>query len=155
MPAHTPNKIILSIQYLWMILLNYFTIRICSSRGPVVENDVEWWKIDPKLHKVIFLWFSERCHGNMCNLNVIVVLEFISRDLYLLFAIRFSSKFQNSVFYQHMRPKSGLKVPRPLTILKTDISKTSSERYQFLFIFVCRTSKYTHMPKITRGPTVL
>ena len=49
----------------------------------------------------------------MCNLNVIVVLEFISRDLYLLFAIRFSSKFQNSVFYQHMRPKSGLKFPRP------------------------------------------
>ena len=45
----------------------------------------------------------------MCNLNVIVVLEYISRDLYLLFAIRFSSKFQNSVFYQHMRPKSGLK----------------------------------------------
>ena len=49
----------------------------------------------------------------MCNLNVIVVLEFISRDLYLLFAIGFSSKFQNSVFYQHMRPKSGLKFPRP------------------------------------------
>ena len=49
----------------------------------------------------------------MCNLNVIVVLEFISRDLYLLFAIRYSSKFQNSVFYQHMRPKSGLKFPRP------------------------------------------
>ena len=49
----------------------------------------------------------------MCNLNVIVVLEYISRDLYLLFAIRFSSKFQNSVFYQHVRPKSGLKFPRP------------------------------------------
>ena len=71
-------------------------------------------KIDPKLQKVIFLCFSERCHGNMCNLNVIVVLEFISRDLYLLFAIGFSSKFQNSFFYQHMRPKSGLKFPRPL-----------------------------------------
>ena len=27
-----------------------------------------------------------------------------------------------------------------LTIFKADISKTSSERYQFLFIFVCRTS---------------
>ena len=50
----------------------------------------------------------------MCNLNVIVVLELISRDLYLLFAIGFSSKFQNSVFYQYMRPKSGLKFPRPL-----------------------------------------
>ena len=49
----------------------------------------------------------------MCNLNVIVVLEFISRDLYLLFAIGFSSKFQNSVFYHYMRPKSGLKFPRP------------------------------------------
>ena len=53
-----------------------------------------------------------------CNLNVIVVLEFISRDLYLLFAIRFSSNFQNSVFYQHMRPKLGLKFPRPLNMLK-------------------------------------
>ena len=52
-----------------------------------------------------------------CNLNVIVVLEFISRDLYLLFAICFSSKFQNSVFYQHMGPKSGLKFPRPLLLL--------------------------------------
>ena len=50
-----------------------------------------------------------------CNLNVIVVLEFISRDLYLLFAILFSSKFQNSIFYQHMRPKSGLKFPRPFS----------------------------------------
>ena len=49
----------------------------------------------------------------MCNLNVIAVLEFISRDLYLLFAICFSSKFQNSTFYQHMRPNSGLKSPRP------------------------------------------
>ena len=97
-----------------MILHNYFTIRNCSSRGPVVENDVEWRKIDPKLQKVIFLWFSVRCHGNMCNLKVIVLLEFISRDLYLLFAIRFSSKFQYSVFYQHMRPKSGLKFPWPL-----------------------------------------
>ena len=53
----------------------------------------------------------------MCNLNVIVVLEFISRDLYLLFAIRLSSKFQNSIFYQHMRPKSGLKFPRPFVFL--------------------------------------
>ena len=50
----------------------------------------------------------------MCNLNVIVVLDFICRDLYLLFAILFSSKYQNSIFYQHMRPKSGLKSPRPL-----------------------------------------
>ena len=37
-----PNKMILSIQYLWMTLHNYFTIRNCSSREPVVENDVEW-----------------------------------------------------------------------------------------------------------------
>ena len=35
-----------------------------------------------------------------------------------------------------------------LTILKADISKTSSERYRLIFIFVCRTSKYTHMQKI-------
>ena len=81
---------ILSIQYLWMILHDYFIIRNCSSRGPVVENDVEWSKIDPKLQKVVFPCFLERCHGNMCNLNVIVVLEFISRTLYLLFAIRLS-----------------------------------------------------------------
>ena len=49
----------------------------------------------------------------MCNLNVIVVLIVYKQGPYLLFAIRFSSKFQNSVFYQHMRPKSGLKFPRP------------------------------------------
>ena len=47
-----------------------------------------------------------------CNLNVIVVPEFISRGLYLLFAILLSSKFQNSIFYQHMRPESGLKFSR-------------------------------------------
>ena len=29
----TPNKIILCIQYLWMILHHYFTIRNCSSSG--------------------------------------------------------------------------------------------------------------------------
>ena len=96
-----------------MILHNYFIIRNCSSRGPVVENDAEMWKIDPKLQKVVFPCSSERCHGNMCNLNVIVVLEFVSRDLCLLFVILISSKFQNSIFYQHMRPKSGLKFPRP------------------------------------------
>ena len=103
---------ILSIQYFWMILHNYFIIRNCLSRGPVVENYAEMWKIDPKLQKVVFPCFSERCHGNMCNLNVIVVLEFISRDLYLLFVILLSPKFQNSIFYQHMRPKSGLKFSR-------------------------------------------
>ena len=70
----------------------------------------------------------------MCNLNVIVVLEFISRDLYLLFAIRVSSKFQNSVFYQHMRPKSGLKFPRPFiqrVIMKfTESSKMGFEPHR-------------------------
>ena len=83
---------ILSIQYLWMILHNYFIIRNCSSHGPVVEN-VEMWKIDPKLQKVVFSCFSEHCHGKMCNLNVIVMLELISRDLYLLFVILLSSNF--------------------------------------------------------------
>ena len=70
----------------------------------------------PKIAKKVFLCFSERCHGNMCNLNVIVLLEFISRDLhvYLLFAILLSSKFHNSFFYQHMRQKSDLKFPRHL-----------------------------------------
>ena len=89
---------ILSIQYLWTLLHNYFIIRNCSSRGPVDENDVEKWKIDPKLQKVVFPCFSERCHGNMSNLNLIVVLEFISSDLYLLFVILLSSKFQNYFF---------------------------------------------------------
>ena len=116
MPAHTTNKMN-SIQYHWVILHNDFIVRNCSSRGPVVENNVKCRKIYPKLQKMVFLCFSERCHGSMCNLNVIVVLEFISRDLYLLFAILFSSKFQNSIFYQHMRPKSGLKFPRPLKLI--------------------------------------
>ena len=62
---------------------------------------------------MVFLCFSECCHGNMRNLNVIVVLEFISRDLCLLFAILLFSKFLNLFFYHHMRPKSGLKFPRP------------------------------------------
>ena len=82
-----------------MILHNYFIIRNCSSRGPVDKNDVEMCKIDPKLQKVVFPCFSERCHGNMCNLNVIVVLEFISRDIYLIFVILLSSKFRNSIFF--------------------------------------------------------
>ena len=83
-----------------MILHDYFIlmIRNCSSRGPVVENDVKRCKIDPKLQKVVFLCFSGRCHGNMRDLNVMVNLEFISRDLFLLFAIFFSSKSQNSFF---------------------------------------------------------
>ena len=42
----------------------------------------------PKIAKSgISICFSEHCHGNMCDLNVIVVLEFLSRDLYLLSAI--------------------------------------------------------------------
>ena len=69
----------------------------------------------------------------MCNFNMIVVLEYISRDLYLLFAIRFSSKFQNSVFYQHMRPKSGLQSPRPLKdyIYQSSISEPCCEKSIF------------------------
>ena len=55
-------------------------------------------KMDPKVQKVVFLCFSERCHGNMYNLNVIVVIEFIGSDL--LFAILLSSKFKNSIFLQ-------------------------------------------------------
>ena len=69
----------------------------------------------------MYICFSEHCHGNMCNLNVIVLLEFISKDLYLLFAILLSSKLQNSIFYQSMRPKSGLKFPRPLNKYFMDI----------------------------------
>ena len=60
--------------------------------------------------------------------------------------------------YQENQQKRGLKIAfyvdvsvfslSNLATLKADISKTSSERYRFLFIFVCRTSKYTHMQKI-------
>ena len=59
----------------------------------------------------------------MCNLNVIVVLEFIGRDLYQLFAILLSSKCENSIFYQHMRPISGLKFPRPLDSAELSMKK--------------------------------
>ena len=63
----------------------------CLSREPVVENDKRR-KLDPTLQKVVFLCFSGRCNVNMCNLNVTVVTEFISRYLYQLFAaILFSS----------------------------------------------------------------
>ena len=62
--------------------------------------------------------------------------------------------------YQVNQQKRGLKIAfyvdvnvfslSNLATLKADISKTSSERYRFLFIFVCRTSKYTHMQKIKK-----
>ena len=78
----------------------------------------------------------------MCNLNVIVVLEFISRDLYLLhvFAILLSSNFQNSIFYQHMRPKLGLKFSRPLKVHKEEkwqnsIAQQISEFQNVIFFF--------------------
>ena len=76
----------------------------------------------------------------MCNLNVIAVLEFISRGLYLLFAVLLSSKFQKSIFYQHMRPKSGLKFPRPLLM---KFSFFSSEKILCIlngkvFVMECR-----------------
>ena len=80
----------------------------------------------------------------MCNLNVIVVLEFISRDLYLLFAILFSSKFQNIFFSQHMRPISGLKFPMPFVDLRSLMLHAkfqnhrpfgSEERRSFFFKF--------------------
>ena len=78
----------------------------------------------------------------MCNLNLIVVLEYISRDLYLLFAIRFSAKFQNSVFYQHMRPKLGLKFPRPL-------SHACSERTRLLVLRYIRVSRIFIVIRLT------
>ena len=80
---------------------------------------------------MVFLCFSERCHGNMCNLNVIVVIEFISRDLYLLYVILLSSKFRNSIFYQHMRPKLGLKFPRPFKILGYVVPEKSLTQKKF------------------------
>ena len=60
----------------------------------------------------------------MCYLNVIVVLELINRDLYLLLAILLSSKFQNSTFYPYMRPKSDLKFPRPLPLIGQVVLET-------------------------------
>ena len=92
------TKMILCMQYIWMILHNYFIIRNCSSRGPVVENGVKLCKLDPKLQNVVFVCFSERCHANMCNLQVVVVPEFISKDIYLLFAIFFYSKISKFIF---------------------------------------------------------
>ena len=89
-------------------------MRNCSARGPVVEND-DGEKYTQNCKKWYFYAFRSVAMTT-CNLNVIVVLEFISRDLYLLFAILVSSKFQNSLFYQRMRPKSGLKCPRPLVM---------------------------------------
>ena len=42
------------------------------------------FKKGPKIVKKngMYICFSEHCHGNMCNLNVTVLLEFISKDLY-------------------------------------------------------------------------
>ena len=81
MPAHTTNKMLLSNQYLWMILHNYFIIRHFYSHGLEVENDIEKRTQNCKKNGM-YICFSEHCHGNMCNLNVIVLLEFISKDLY-------------------------------------------------------------------------
>ena len=39
-------------------------------------------------------------------------------------------------------------LPQNLMILKADISKTSTGRYIFLFIFICRNSKCTRIQKI-------
>ena len=57
-------------------------------------------KIRPKIaKKVVFLCFSERCHANMCNLQVVVVPEFISKDMYLLYAIFSTQNIQNSFVF--------------------------------------------------------
>ena len=53
----------------------------------------------------------------MCNLNVIDVLEFISRDLIISAICNiFLLKIPTFNFYQCMRPKSGLKSPKPLSL---------------------------------------
>ena len=51
---------------------------------------------------------------------------------------KYRDKLPNFAFHSPPRPLN-------LTVLKADITKTSSE--QFLFIFVCRTSKNTRMQK--------
>ena len=56
--------------------------------------------IDRAHFAMVFLCFFECCRGNVFNLNIIVILEFIIRDIYLLFEILFFSKFQNSFFLQ-------------------------------------------------------
>ena len=64
-----------------MILHNYFIIRHFYLHGLEVENDIEKRTQNCKKNGM-YICFSEHCHGNMCNLNVIVLLEFISKDLY-------------------------------------------------------------------------
>ena len=76
----------------------------------------------PKNAKSVISMFSEHCHGNVYYLNEKHVLYFKSGDIEVLFAIHFSSQFQNSIFHQNPRPKSGLKLPRPLLVA----------RYQYL-----------------------
>ena len=85
----------------------------------------------------------------MCNLNVIVVLEFISRGLYLLFAILLSSKFQNSIFYQHMRPKSGLEFPRHLEghiyyFYVLDVYNVVTVKHQLVYISFVILQRYVY-----------
>ena len=76
----------------------------------------------------------------MCNLNVIVLLEFINKDLYLRFVIVFSSKFRNSIFYQLMRPKSGLKSPRPLYLhLNDSMTESKKEEIEDIYFFEVST----------------
>ena len=96
---------VLCIQYVWMILHNYFILRNCLSRGPVVEIVVQWWKIDLNRAKNVIIMFSERCHGILYYLNENVLLDFNIWDIYLLFAIFFLSQIQNSIYYQNLKPK--------------------------------------------------
>ena len=51
-----------------------------------------------------------------CNLNVIVVLEFISRDLYLLFAKLFSSKGFLREGFVFMQTETNKPINMPLTM---------------------------------------
>ena len=60
-----------------LIILNNRTL----THGLEVENDIEKRTQNCKKNGM-YICFSEHCHGNMCNLNVIVLLEFISKDLY-------------------------------------------------------------------------
>ena len=50
----------------------------------------------PKIAKSGMFYAFRSVVMETCNLNVTVVLEFISRDLHLLFAMFFSLKFQKS-----------------------------------------------------------
>ena len=90
---------------------------------------------------MVFLCFSECCHGNTCNLNVIAVLEFLSWGLCLLFAILLSSKFQNSIFSSPEPSGSqGELIVYPCSVVRPSVCRPSVRRPPFSKIFFSETA---------------